>query len=224
MHCALFLSTCFLGLALLTGHVGAQEVGTLPSVDESKLPDWVKRQAVSPQKFIINSAAMRPKVEPPQPVPVRTARQADRKLPLQATQPSADRPGVQAASAIEPASVATPVQANLPDGPTTEALTAATTTPTQPAPAAVATPTPALALLNRVDPVLTPDLQGKLVDASVTVSFIVGIQGNVVDPQISVSGDPSLNRSVLRAVRGWRYAPLSEPRQHSVIFIFRPDK
>jgi TonB family protein len=241
MHRALFRVTCFLGLTLLTCHASAQEVGQWPSVDESKLSDSVKRQAASPQKFIINSTAVRPKAEPPQPAPVRTVRQADRKLPLQATQPSANRPGVQAAPATEPASSTAPAQASLLDSTTTEALAAPATTPTpmaatawsaspptptQPPSAAVEAPTPApaLVLLNRVDPVLTPDLLDAPTDASVTVSFVVGIQGDVIDPQIAASGDRRLNRSVLRSLREWRYAPISEPRQHSVTFLFAPDK
>jgi hypothetical protein len=243
MYCALFRSTCFLGLTLLTSHTSAQELGQWPSVDESKLSDSVKRQAASPQKFIINSTAVRPKAEPPQSVPVRIVRQTDRKLPLQATQPNANQSSVQAAPAAEPDSASTPAQSSLPDSVTTQAPPAeppatATTpvaadagstsppTPTQTPSAAVEahTPTPALVLLNRVDPVLTPDLIDTLTDASVTASFIVGIQGDVIDPQISASGDRRLNRSVLRSLREWRYAPISEPRQHSVTFIFTPDK
>jgi TonB family protein len=69
--------------------------------------------------------------------------------------------------------------------------------------------------------VLTSDLiDSRLQDASVTVSFTVGTRGEVIAPQITASSDRRLNRAVLRAVSEWRYAPVSEPRPHSVKFNF----
>jgi TonB family protein len=210
-----------LGWILLSGLAGAQDGGKLPSVDESKLPDWVKRQAASPQKFIINSAGVRPKAEPskPQPVSVPAAHQAERKLPPQTTEHTAKQPDVQAVPVADPASG----RASPPGEVTTDIPPAIEPTPARPA-AVVEVPMPTLVLLKKVVPVLSPELLDELVEASVTVSFSVGIQGEIIDPQISASGDQRLNRSVLRALHGWRYAPISEPRRHSVTFVFALNK
>jgi TonB family protein len=76
-------------------------------------------------------------------------------------------------------------------------------------------------LIERADPALTADLiDARLADASVTVSFTVGTQGEVIAPQIVASTDRRLNRPVLRAVAEWRYAPVSAPRPHTVKFSF----
>ena len=49
---------CWLG-ALVSGVALAQGAAALPEVDESKLPEWVKRQARSPYKVIIDSSTVR---------------------------------------------------------------------------------------------------------------------------------------------------------------------
>lgn len=230
----------------------AQNAGKVPGLDESKIPDWVKRQAASPQKTIINSTVVRPKAEPPKPeaITVRPVRQANRRQPPPATDPTVAEPGprgnpqgeppaaaVAAASSPALASELTelpPAAEATPAPPVAEAASAPPPTLTQPPPTEAAAPAPvqaepapasALVLLDKVDPVLTPDLlDNRLADASVTVSFIVGVQGEVINPQITASSDRRLNRNVLRAVAEWHYAPISEPRPHSVKFSFAMDK
>lgn len=249
---------CILGLALLAGHASAQDTGKSLSVDESKLPEWVKRQAASPQKFIINSAVVRAKAEPAKPevVPVRPVRQAPRRPSPPAAEPTtAAEPGLRAKAPAEQAPPSAPALVNALDTEPTEIppATAAASAPaatqavelvpptqTPPAPSEVAVPAPApgqvqpapvqpeqpapaaaLVLLDKVDPVLTPDLiDGRLPEASVTVAFTVGTQGEVINPQITATTDRRLNRSVLRAVAEWHYAPVSEPQPHSVKFTF----
>lgn len=253
-----FARLVFSALIALPAHTAhAQDAGKVPGVDESKIPDWVKRQAASPQKFIINSTAVRSKAEPPKPeaVPVRPARQANHRQPLPTAEPVAAEtgqrsnpqvappvasPAASAASSPALASVLTelpPATEALPTPPVAETATAPTPL-TQPVPAEATRPVPtevavpvaaapepapvtALVLLTKVDPVLTPDLiDGRLTEASVTAAFTVGTQGEVINPQITASTDRRLNRSVLRAVAEWHYAPLSEPRPHSVKFSF----
>jgi TonB family protein len=63
---------------------------------------------------------------------------------------------------------------------------------TQP-PQALATPNP---LLDQPDP-----------NAKVTVSFIIGADGLVHSPLILESAGPGEDRTVLNAVRSWRYRP-----------------
>ncbi|MBK7613288.1 MAG: TonB family protein [Burkholderiales bacterium] len=246
--------------ALLAQQAVAQDAGKVPGLDESKIPDWVKRQAASPQKTIINSTAVRPKAELPKPeaVTVRPVRQANRRQTPTATERTAAEPGQRGNAQVDPPVTAAPAASapalaseltELPEAaeatpapPVAEAASAPLPTQTQPPPIEVAAPVPvqtepapeptfapapapALVLLDKVDPVLTPDLlDNRLTDASVTVSFIVGMQGEVINPQITASSDRRLNRNVLRAVSEWRYAPISEPRPHSVMFNFALDK
>lgn len=258
-----------MGMALLAGHAGAQDTAKVPGLDESKIPDWVKRQAASPQKFIINSTVVKAKAEPPKPEPVvvRTPRQTTRKLPPLATETTAPRPGPQVAPEAETASAPADAPVNMlgseatEQPPTTAPSPAASPAPvptaavstappalTQPLPAEPGVPSPApasapasapaqtlpepspvpsaataqaLVLLEKVDPALTPDLiDGRLAEASVTVAFTVGTKGEVLDPQVTASSDRRLNRAVLRAVADWHYAPVNEPRPHSVKFTF----
>lgn len=266
MHSPLSRLICSVGLTLLAGHAVAQDTAKVPGVDESKIPDWVKRQAESPQKFIINSTAARPKVEPvkPEAAPVRPpVRQPARRQAPAALDAVVDDSGQRSNAQVDPtaaaASAATSAASSPASAPASsvasertelppaaEAMPApavaeapspappalvqpppvqvAAPAPVQPVPAAVQSapgPAEALVLMTKVDPVLTPDLiDGRLAEASVTVAFTVGPQGEVINPQITASSDRRLNRSVLRAVAEWRYAPVSEPRAHSVKFTF----
>ena len=264
----------------LTGAVGvlmsagalAQAAATPPTVDESKLPEWVKRQARSPYKVIIDSSAARARTPiaaagaatPSVPKEDGAARPAKKVTVAAAPPPVATPP---AAKAEEPATAAAlptatpevvapgsevrdtaaapPSPANPPDmSPTTSAPTApaalelataetaaaaAATAPAAAAatPLAVATlpalspePSP-LTLLNRVEPEFPRELvNDRLNQADVVVSFTVKADGEVVNLAVVSSSDPRLNRSVLRAVRAWRYAPIDAPREHSVRLAF----
>jgi TonB family protein len=55
----------------------------------------------------------------------------------------------------------------------------------------------------------TPDpvLDGRNVNAKVSVSFIIGIDGRVHSALILESAGPSEDRTILEAVRFWRYRP-----------------
>ena len=76
-------------------------------------------------------------------------------------------------------------------------------------------------MLNRVEPAFPPDLvNDRLNQADVLVSFTVKADGEMVNVSVASTSDPRLNRSVLRAVRAWRYAPIDAPREHSVRFAF----
>jgi TonB family protein len=232
-------------LALLAHPAVAQDAGKVPGLDESKIPDWIKRQAASPQKTILNST--KPKAEPAKAevVPVRVGRTVSRRLPPLAMEPTAAGPAVRTVSeptavdaagpAATPATtappptalpVAAPVAADVPGGaPPGLTQPVPDTAEPPPAPAAPAQAEPAalpnLELIERADPALTADLiDARLADASVTVSFTVGTQGEVIAPQIVASTDRRLNRPVLRAVAEWRYAPVSAPRPHTVKFSF----
>jgi TonB family protein len=217
------IGTWFLAmLAGQSGMAGAQDAAKAPDVDESKLPDWIKRQASSPQKVIINSTAVRAKAEPAKPevAPARNAHPAPPRKPPLATAPSASGPSVQPdATAVAPSPPTPSRTTKLSELPPPANATPAPVAPPEPAPAAAAAPE--LVLLNRVDPVLAADLVDvQFGNASVTVAFTIGAQGEIINPQVTASTDRRLNRSVLQAVAEWRYAPVSEPRPHAVTFTF----
>jgi TonB family protein len=76
-------------------------------------------------------------------------------------------------------------------------------------------------LLTRVEPDLPQEtIDARLNSAEVTVSFTVNADGSVVNAAVTASTDRRLNRSILRAVGEWRYAPLPAPLTHSVKFSF----
>ena len=263
------------GVLMSTGAL-AQAAATPPTVDESKLPEWVKRQARSPYKVIIESSAAKARTPVAGPgsaaasVPKEdsAARLAKKATPAAATAPvaavptppaeKADAPATGGAApsvapmatpeAVTPgnelraAAAAPPITANPANLPDTSPLTSipadpatlqlATATATSSATAAAAKPAIAaatlpapelspLTLLNRVEPEFPSDLvNDRLNQANVVVSFTVKADGEVVNASVASSSDPRLNRSVLRAVRAWRYAPIDAPREHSVRFAF----
>lgn len=221
----------------LAASVFAQAAPAPPIVDESKLPEWVKRQARSPYKVIIESQAVKPK--PPPLKDDETARRAVKKTATAAAPPeavAADK--ARPASAVEAA--ARPA-AEVPDRPnTTEPAAVATAPPTlapviehalataRPlAPEPVAPPIVALPpeptplqLLDGGNPVIPADAFDSQSRAEVVVRFTVNPNGEISKLTVVSSSNARLNRSVLRAVQGWRYAPIASPREHNVSFAF----
>lgn len=262
------------GVLMSTGAL-AQAAATPPIVDESKLPEWVKRQARSPYKVIIESStakARTPVAGTGSAAPAVSKDDSAARLAKKAT-PAAVAAAVAAAAAVatpaaEPAdassttavaptatpeavtpgndlraaAAAPPIMANpanladmspptsLPaDTATLQLATAiapssAAAAAAKPVTAAATLPAPEqspLTLLNRVEPEFASDLvNDRLNQANVVVAFTVRADGEVVNVSVASSSDPRLNRSVLRAVRAWRYAPIDAPREHSVRFAF----
>jgi len=235
---------CLCGLGALWSCAAlAQAAASQPEVDESKIPEWVKRQARSPYKVIIDSTAVKAK-----PAPAKedtSAKTLAKKPPPKAAVPApaegADKsPALAAAPSAAPTSnAARPATGEPALGNTATSVvapaTAAPLPPTATAPANNAAPRepdtrtarlapaepPALTLVKRVEPTLTADLlDGRLNTAKVVVAFTVNPNGEVSNLSVASTTDPRLNRSVLRAVQGWRYAPIPEPREHMVSFAF----
>lgn len=231
---------CLCGLgALWSGAVWAQAATPQPAVDESKIPEWVKRQARSPYKVIIDSNTV--KAKPAASKDEAGTKGAAKKLPLKtaaAAAPEADKaapPSAAAAITLPPASTATAAPSV---APAAAVETATVPAPQQPAtervvdvaPAAIpvaqsarivpAEPPP-LTLLKRIEPVLSPELlDSRLNTAKVVVAFTVTASGEVSNLSIASTTDSRLNRAVLRALQAWRYAPIPEPREHMVSFAF----
>jgi protein TonB len=235
------LGAFFIGCAAI-----AQTAPAQPEVNESKLPEWVKRQARSPYKVIIESNAVRAK--PTVPREDNGSRQAQRKSSATAAPPAtvsairSETPATTttaaapvnegAASAVErdiaidTAAAPVPVpQATAVSAPDAAAVSATAPAP-EPGTLLAMTPAPRLealplTLLRRVEPVLSPDLlDDRLNTASVIVAFTVNPDGDVVNLSVASTSDSRLSRSVLRAVKDWRYAPIETPRQHTVRFSF----
>lgn len=219
----------------------AQATTPQPTVDESKIPEWVKRQARSPYKVIIDSNTV--KARPATPKEDATTKSTAKRPPARAAAaatPETDKaapvstpttvasPAASAASiqpVVAPAAAAETAAVPPPQQPASESVVD-TTAAAAAAPASLSartTPTeqPPLTLLRRIEPVLSPDLlDSRLNSAKVVVAFTVTTSGEVSNLSIASTTDPRLNRAVLRALQAWRYAPIPEAREHMVSFAF----
>ena len=215
----------------------AQAAAQPPEIDESKIPEWVKRQARSPYKVIIESNAVKAKPAPaPAPAPPKDdAKVVAKKSPVKAAAPAASEAAGKspplAAAAASNSSAARPAAAEqtLGDSATSgvaptaaaSALPAAAELEMRTARLAPAAEPQPLTLVKRVEPALSAGLlDGRLATAKVVVAFTVTTSGEVANLSVASTSDPRLNRSVLRAVQAWRYAPIPEPREHMVSFAF----
>lgn len=229
---------CLCGLgALWSCAVWAQAATPQPDIDESKIPEWVKRQARSPYRVIIDSNTV--KAKPAAAKDDAGTKTAAKKAPLKtaaaAAAPEADKAAPAPAAAaitLPPASTATAVPSVAPaaaaETATVPAPQPAVETAVAPvaataalsAPVAAAEPPP-LTLLKRIEPVLSADLlDSRLNTAKVVVAFTVTADGEVSNLSIASTTDTRLNRAVLRALQAWRYAPIPAPREHMVSFAF----
>ena len=222
-------SLCAVG-ALWSCAVWAQGATPQPEVDESKIPEWVKRQARSPYRVIIDSNTV--KAKPAAPKEDAAPKTVAKKPPLKATAAPAGAEGDKgtpslasnAAPAVSANAQPLVAPANAADAAgAPQPLVESALAPAE-APAALSTRATAaepLTLLKRVEPVLSADLlDSRLNSAKVVVAFTVTAGGEVSNLSIASSTDSRLNRAVLRALQAWRYAPIPEPREHRVSFAF----
>ena len=215
------------------------QAASAPFVDESKLPEWVKRQARSPYKVIIESQVVKAK-PPALPTQVVRGDEAARRIAKKAT-PAAMPTEVAAAERASPAlgveevpapATAVPDSGNTVAAPAQPApvieqtLAAARSLSPEPvsAPVLAAPPElPPLQLLDGGDPVIPVDaFDNQRGRAEVAVRFTVTPTGEVSKLTVVSSNNARLNRSVVRAVQGWRYAPIAAAREHNVSFAFTP--
>lgn len=228
---------CLCGMgALWSCAAWAQAATAQPEIDESKIPEWVKRQARSPYKVIIDSSPVR--ARPVAPKEDAGGKTAAKKTPVKTTVPIVAEPEKAAPALAANTAAAPPVAAPPVAEPPLLAASAAAETAAAPQPpaeitlapivAAVALPArvvvaepPPLTLLKRIEPVLSADLlDNRLNTANVVAAFTVTAGGEVTNLSIASTTDSRLNRAVLRALRAWRYAPIPEPREHMVSFVF----
>ena len=225
---------CLCGLGALSSCAAlAQVAASQPEVDESKIPEWVKRQARSPYKVIIESNAVKAKPAPAA-APAKddaSAKAAAKKPPVKTATPAApgaDKPAPPLASNTAGSTSTRPLASTAPAEPTEALQPPVSESVALPAATAAALPSRAvlteaapLTLVKRVEPTLTADLlDGRLATAKVVVAFTVTTSGEVANLTVASTSDPRLNRSVMRAVQAWRYAPIPEPREHMVSFAF----
>jgi TonB family protein len=227
---------CLCGLGALWGCAAwAQTAASQPEIDESKIPEWVKRQARSPYKVIIDSNSIKPKPVPaPPPAPVKddaSAKVANKKpAPVKTAAPAAaDKNPPVTASAEPPAADSTlgNSAAVLPTPAISAPPGANELAPAEPDARSArlgGSEPPALTVVKRVEPTLPADLiDSRLATAKVVVAFTVTTNGEVSNLSIASTTDPRLNRSILRAVQAWRYAPIPEPRENMVSFAFKTE-
>jgi TonB family protein len=245
-----FHRLALIGLAMSLHGTAIGQAASPMKIDESKLPEWIKRQAASPYKVIIESTPQRakPSAKTDAP-PAKTAKAAAVKpsTPEAASVAAAPKPAASTAASAEPrraaveaapASVAAlpsppPAETAGRDAPATSAdvpaasgssplASAAMAVPTAPEPVAEALEE--LKLLTRVDPQLTPKLlAGMKGSAKVMVTFTVNRDGSIAGAAVTSSTHAALNRVTLEAVKEWRFAPIAAPREHTVAFTFVND-
>ena len=198
-------------------------------VDESKVPDWVRRQATSPMKIIISSEPARKAAPAKAEVPVRPkgARPAADSAPATAVAATAPLPAppsaptTSAVATMEP-TVLTPIKDATTTAPEAMPERIAKALPVLPVPSAPAVPVePELRLVSRVDPQLSRALRGSLDGpASVEVAFTVNPDGSVSKASVTSSSHVPLNRPTLAAVSAWRFEPIARAREHRALFSF----
>lgn len=227
---------CLCGLGALWSCAAlAQAASAQPEVDESKIPEWVKRQARSPYRVIIDSNTVKAKPaaakddagtkavakKPPLKTAAPAVAEADKAIPPWAGNTAASstvtaRPLLAPSDPVEAAAAPAPApQASVETAVAPVAAAVALSAPVAPA------EPPPLTLLKRIEPVLSPDLlDSRLNSARVVAAFTVTASGEVSNLSIASTTDSRLNRAVLRALQAWRYAPIPEPRDHMISFGF----
>jgi TonB family protein len=206
---------------LLSGAALAQTVQ--PEVDESKLPEWVKRQARSPYKVIIESDLVRtkPAARKVEQTPKTVANNPTTSAPAAAAKPASASTAFGPASAVSVSPAVAATQQPAAAEPAPEASRVETAGLAVPSAPRELTP---LILVNRVEPAVSTDLiDSRLNTARVVLAFTVNTSGEVSNLSVVSTTDTRLNRSVLRAVQAWRYAQIPEPREHMVSFAFTSD-
>lgn len=216
-----------------------------PANPEDKIPDWVKKQADNPIKWIIKQdnktktkpaavaeekAPKRPaattakKAKPEDEAPALAAPVINTRSNTVATKP-ADAPAIATPAAIAPPAVA--------DAPATNAKPAVT----EPPAATVATLSPppeaaplksAKAALEEMVPIsqAQPALSREVIQAGirqgrVLVKFMVNPDGSVSDVAIAESSDKLLNKSVVAAVKQWIYKPINQQQPNTAEIAFK---
>jgi TonB family protein len=200
-------------------------------VDESKLPDWVKKQANNPMKWIIlnDAKAVKPKPSASAAKPTRTSPTDTKIDPVTTAKPSSApaRPG---ASDPKPAETAggKPINAQ-PTTTTTNAAQPSPTTATAPAVAdkpATAKRPPAeseLIPVKQTAPVIPPSLIDSISAGRVVVTFTVNADGTVSDATVTESTDRQINRYVTAAVNQWVFKPIGQTISKTAVFVLKPD-
>jgi TonB family protein len=245
LPCAQVSAAALLAVCLASGTVGntveAQTTSATPAgVDETKIPDWVKKQADNPVKWIIqqeNKPKAKTAVEEkaitkkavakkagraeeeavvatPAPAPITTTVRAA--APASAGASASPSTNITAKPAEEPAAVAVEAPAVAPI-PAVAALA--------PPPEPKAPPPPLieeLVPINQPQPVLNREvLQAGIRSGRVLVSFTVNTDGSVKDPAVTETSDRLLNRSVIAAVKQWVYKPINKPQTKTVEIAFQ---
>lgn len=220
---------------------------TVPGLDESKIPDWVKRQATSPYKVVIENAPVKSKRDKPTDeaskprtiaAPLKPAIPAQRApRPAAREQAASGTAGIDAAKArtaaptamVPPPHVLPSGGLSIPSAPPIELPARAAETQTAafestPATTSMTASQAELRVIKQVVPRLPRGTLDALNGASkVVVAFTVNTDGTVAKPVVVSSSHRDLNRPSVLAISNWRFEPLTEPRDHRVEFTFNAE-
>jgi TonB family protein len=213
--------------------------------DDKNIPDWVKKQADNPIKWIIQQDP-KAKTKPAVDEKAAAAAAAKKAAAAAARKARAEEIPVVSTRAVTPT---TNTNTNTTAPVSSNAVTTAApvtsepaTPPPAPAPEPVATPAVAALspepepkelpkpLLADLIPISQPQpnlprefLQSGARAGRVVVNFTVNPDGSVSDAAISESSDRLLNRAVLSAVKQWIYKPIAQSQPNSAVIAFQLD-
>jgi TonB family protein len=244
--CGLALLT--LSLALLSPALKAQSAAPAPAAApaaataDDKIPEWVKKQADNPIKWIIQQDG-KPKTKPATAEEKPAKRAATTPKKAKSEEENTVAAPVANTRTTPAAAVAKPSPAPVVNEPVL-AAPAANKTPEQAVankaaepPAAVATLAPApeaapllgakaaldaLVPISQAQPVLSRDiLQAGIRQGRVMVKFMVNADGSVTDVTVAETSDKLLNKSVIAAVKQWIYKPITQAQANTAEIAFK---
>ncbi len=218
--------------------------------EDKNIPDWVKKQADNPIKWIIQQDP-KTKAKPAADERAAAAAAAKKAAAAAAKKAKAEetpvvntRNATPAATANTSSAASTAAVVNTTPQAASTVAAPVTNAPTTPTPAPVPEPiaTPAVAalspepepkeppkpLLAELIPISQPQpnlprefLLGGSRAGRVVVNFTVNPDGSVSDAVIGESSDRLLNRAVLSAVKQWIYKPIPQAQPNSAVIAFQ---
>ncbi len=231
-----FIKRSLIGFALLgfsaalVAQTPAPAAGaSAPAGADDKIPDWVKKQAENPMKWIIQQDS-KPKAKVATPEEKAVKRAAAKKAKAEEDTVAATPTPPPRATPTAPSVTATPTPAKA------AVVEPATDTPAvEPAKVATLAPAPEpeplksakaaldeLVPISQAQPVLSRDiLQAGIRQGRVVVKFNVNADGSVTDVAVSETSDKLLNKSVVAAVKQWIYKPINQAQSNTAEIAFK---
>lgn len=193
-------------LLMAVAHTASAQTNTGETAAEKAPSEAARRAALSPYRFILQSAtapARKPAAAPAKPAeppsavaePKRTAAAPVQQASARPSAPAAPQPQPVAADAPPPAAASAPEPA----------VAALSRQPTEPPP-----PKRDIIPIRTDEPRLPPALLREQPHGIVKVQFEIQPDGSVGEVKVLSSTNRALNRPTIDAVQGWKFQPVDE--------------